>query len=190
MSIKRFNGAGILSAKSNKVWDQTTTQNDFQSIATVIVPSAGQQTITFSNIPQNYTHLQIRGISQSTTTGTDSYIKLNNTISDQRPQMVGDGSSAYSAANTGTAYLILTSSSAGASIFAGSIVDIPDYTSGKIKGLRCLSGRDNNGSGLVSFGTATYSTVTGPITQIDIVSYGTAHAQYTQFALYGIKVAS
>ena len=60
MSIKRFNGAGVYGAKSNKVWDQSTYLNDFQSIATVIVPSGGQSTITFTNIPQTYAHLELR----------------------------------------------------------------------------------------------------------------------------------
>ena len=62
MSVRKFSTASILSPsfKNSKLWDGTTTPGYFESIATIIVPSAGAANVTFSNIPNTYTNLQIR----------------------------------------------------------------------------------------------------------------------------------
>ena len=54
MAIRRFSTSNLSGTKSSKIWDQETTPGYFESIATVIVPSAGASSITFSNIPSTY----------------------------------------------------------------------------------------------------------------------------------------
>ena len=58
MAIRKLSNSSIITGtKSSKFWDQETFPGYFESIATVIVGSAGQATISFSNIPQNFTDL-------------------------------------------------------------------------------------------------------------------------------------
>lgn len=161
----------------------------YDALAVYTVPSGGASSITFAGIPQSgYQHLQLRGISKSTAAGTDTNITINNgTAAVYRHQLLGDGSSATASANANNAYIIMTTGSSGTNIFDASVVDFLDYTSTtKNKVVRALSGRDLNGSGLLSFGSALW-TITNPITDITLTSGGTSFAQYTQFALYGIR---
>lgn len=177
-------------------WDNTTIYNPFtptgsyDALASYTVGSGGISSITFAGLPTGgqYTHLQIRGISKATASGTDSYITINSgTSSVYRHQLLGDGSSASASANSGNSYIIMTAGSSGTNIFDASVIDFLDYASTtKNKVVRVLSGRDLNGSGLLSFGSALWTT-TNPITDITLTPAGTSFAQYTQFAIYGVK---
>ena len=67
-------------------------------------------------------------------------------------------------------------------------MDILDYTNtNKNKTVRVLQGFDENGSGVVAFNSFLYSTNTNAITSLTLTSSGTSFAQYSSFALYGIK---
>lgn len=162
--------------------------SSYESIATVSVGAGGASYVEFTSIPNTYKHLQIRGISKASASGTDSYITINsNTSSVRRHQLLGDGSSTSSISNAGDAYIIMTAGSSGTSIFDASVIDFLDYSSTtKNKVVRVLSGRDLNGSGLLSFGSALWTT-TSEIANIKITPAGTSFVQYTHFALYGIK---
>jgi hypothetical protein len=161
--------------------------NSYESIATVTVGSGGAANVEFTSIPSTYKHLQIRGISKATTS-TDSNITINSgTAAARRHQLLGDGSSASSTANAGNAFIVMTPDSSGSNIFDASVIDFLDYASTtKNKVVRVLSGRDLNGSGLLSFGSALWTT-TNAITDIKLTPAGAAFSQYTQFALYGIR---
>ena len=189
MSKVGFTSASYLKSDSFLAGNAAFFPNSFESIATVTLSST-QATISFTSIPQTYKHLQIRGISKNSAAGTDSNITINSgTAAAYRHQLLGDGSAASSTANSGNAYIILTAGSSGTSIFDASVVDFLDYSSTtKNKVVRVLSGRDLNGSGLLNFGSALWTT-TNAISDITITSGGTSFVQYTQFALYGIKGA-
>ena len=79
MSIKRLSTGSISSTtpKNSKVWDQETFPGTFESIASATVDASGASSIAFSNIPQNYTHLQIRGVMKNTSNSTNLYITFN-----------------------------------------------------------------------------------------------------------------
>ena len=201
MSIKRFKGAGIYGSKSNKAWDQTTTLNDFQSIATVIVPSGGQSSVTFSNIPQNFTHLQIRINAQiiRATYGTSNLsLRLNGDTGNNYAvhDVYGNGSG-VAADNGASQSQILWQDSYGTSattnIFGAGIIDILDYANtNKYKTVRSLSGVDLNGTnysaqGYVTFGSGLWMN-TSALTSLTFgYGNGTGFSQYSSFALYGIK---
>jgi hypothetical protein len=169
----------------------------YESIATVTVGSGGAATATFSSIPADYTHLQIRGILRNTASGTgslDLYMRFNSdTGTNYRAykQIYGDGSSAGAAASglttvIGNNYFLKDGSTA--NVYAAWICDILDYeNTNKYKVTRSLSGQDLNGGGHFKFFSGLWMS-TSAITSIDLtVEGGNNFKQYTQFALYGIK---
>lgn len=160
----------------------------YESIATAVgTGSSGTITFDLTGVT-GYKHLQIRYISKNTASGTDAYIQFNSgTDSVYRHQLYGNGSSAVGSANSGTAYILLTSGSSGTSMYGVGIIDILDYGSTtKAKTVRVLSGYDLNGSGIVGLGSALW-TSTSAITDISIKSAGTNFDSNTQYALYGIR---
>jgi len=100
--------------------------------------------------------------------------------------LYGDGSSAgaFAQVNTGAPTAVLyfnltTAPSVG-------ITDILDYASTtKYKTYKTLTGRDYNGSGGIGIQSNLWSNTTA-VNTVNITTDGT-FAQYSQFALYGIK---
>lgn len=183
--------AGIVaSGISGHLTPPFTPSSSYDALATYTVGAGGISSITFAGLPTGgqYKHLQIRGISKATASGTDTNITINNgTAAAYRHQILCDGSSTSGSANSGNAYIIMTTGSSGTNIFDASVIDFIDYASTtKNKIVRSLSGRDLNGNGLLSFGSALWTT-TNPITDITLTPAGTNFAQYTQFSVYGVK---
>ena len=170
-------------------------------IATTTVGAGGSSTITFSSIPQNYEHLQIRGIARSTaTTSTTGYsdsafIRFNN-----------DGSANYAAHHldgNGSAYDVGADTSSTSAIiwdlggafttqtansFEVFVYDILDYSNTfKYKTLRVLGGADYNGYGRISIQSGLWQN-TSAVNTITITN-SVNFAQYSHFALYCIKRA-
>lgn len=175
--------------------------SSFESIATVTVGSGGTSNVTFSSIPADYTHLQVRLIARSGRTDTDTaagglYIQLNSNYLTSMHQLRGNGSAASAAGYSGglsNGYIIIwvPTSNASANIFGTGIVDILDYANtNKTKVIRTLSGNDINGGGYVTFNSGLWNS-TSAITSITFGSTdGSGNIpQYSQFALYGIKGA-
>lgn len=162
----------------------------------VSVGSAGAANIEFTSIPSTYTHLQIRGIGRSTvaTTSGQVYIQFNSdtTSNYSLHYLYGDGTTVYSgggASQTEMYAFRITGASAASSIFGGGVVDILDYkNTSKYKTLRTLSGEDRNGNGFLFYQSGLWLS-TSAITSIKLYPSSNNFAQYTQFALYGIKGA-
>jgi hypothetical protein len=172
----------------------------YESIATTTVGSGGSATVTFSSIPATYTHLQIRGISKNTENASnaayDTIIFNSDTGTNYSVHTLrGDGATVVSDAYTTRAnmlYFGTPRSSAGvANMFSPSIVDILDYANtSKYKTIRVLAGADVNNATGTTFGLSSGSwRSTSAVTSITIGTSGFNFAQYTQFALYGIKGA-
>jgi hypothetical protein len=164
---------------------------DFESIATVTVGSGGAATITFSSIPQTYTHLQIRCFARSTgpTNGENTYIYFNNTPNATNyawHAVRGNGASTAGSGGTNARIVANVGSSNATSVYSAMIIDVLDYTNtNKNKTVRNLYGFDSNGEGFVGL-NSTLVPQTAATTQIDIdLNYN--FAQYSSFALYGIK---
>jgi hypothetical protein len=175
----------------------------FDSIATSIVGSGGSSVITFSSIPSTYSHLQIRYISKpSTATAQNLNITFNNdsstSYSFDNTYGAGIASTISNYNSTAVAQMRIGNGSGStylANVFASGIVDILDYTStAKQKTTRWINGYECNASsanvdyGMVQFGSGGWfpSTIAA-INRIDI-SAGTGNlAQYSVFALYGVK---
>ena len=210
MAIRKLSNSSIITGtKSSKFWDQETFPGYFESIATIIVGSAGQSTISFSNIPQNYAHLQLRGIARSNRSGASGdYLKMqfngDTSSSYYDHVLIGDGSSASS--STSQAYygtstvaqvrlpVVHATTANQASAFGASVTDVLDYTNtNKFKVIRSFGGYDDNGGGNINLFSGLWRS-TSAITSISITpnnggSGSTTFPQYSQFALYGISSA-
>lgn len=167
-------------------------------IETIIVGAGGVSTVTFSNIPLVYEHLQIRFISRNNRSGQviDALnIKANNDsgANYSNHRLEGQGSSAGSSGGSSLNAAIfgtMPASSATASVFGVGVIDILDYANtSKYKTFRTLSGFDSNGSGYVGVYSGLWQS-TSAINSLTISSNdGSGVLQYTHFALYGIKRA-
>ena len=166
--------------------------NSYESIATVLVGSGGSSQINFTSIPSTFKHLQIRAIARNTSTVADANYRFNSDSGSNYAWhlLVGNGSSASAFAFTGQTSIRGAGFNDNAtSVFGGGVTDILDYTNtNKNTTVRTLTGMDNN--------TSTYSQIqfysglwlnTAAITTITITPSAGSFAQYSQFALYGIK---
>jgi len=170
---------------------------DFESIATVSVGSGGAANVEFTSIPATFTHLQIRGMAKDSNSTTQQLRFQINTDTGNNyayHQLFGNGSSvsagaAASQALISNAYAVALNNVT--SVFGVSIVDILDYANtNKYKTVRSLHGTDVNGNdGYVGITSGLWQS-TSAITSIKFYLTGGANfAQYTQFALYGIRSA-
>lgn len=176
--------------------------SSFESIATAVVGSGGSASIDFTSIPQTYKHLQIRYIAKNdvtTYTDLDSlYISFNGvggtSYSWYRLEGLWSGTvSSYGLPSTGNIWIgpNLTSSSTWANMFSAGIIEIVDYANtNKFKAVRKLGGATTNGAGNepgeLALTSGSFQS-TSAITSISISKSGSNLAQYSHFALYGIK---
>ena len=167
-------------------------QGDFESIATVTVGSGGASTIDFTSIPSTFQHLQIRAMARNTTGTADALYQFNGDTGSNYAWhlLVGNGSSAQAYAGTsttnfrGAGYTVYVASS---TINGVGVTDILDYKdTNKFKTTRTLLGSDTNGGGELQFWSGLWRS-TSAITSIKITPSTGSFAQYSHFALYGIK---
>ena len=165
---------------------------DYESIATVTVGSGGSSSITFSSIPSTYQHLQLRGITKNSSTGTFAAMRFNSDTGSNYSAhyLDGDGASVQvgAAPSYDRAYFGYAGTSSQTNIFGVSVIDILDYKdTNKFKTVRILTGVDVNGSGgVVEFSSSAWRS-TSAINNINIFFSSNNLAQYSSFALYGIK---
>jgi hypothetical protein len=159
--------------------------NSYESIATVTVGSGGAANVEFTSIPGTYTHLQIRTIQR----GGGSSIQVNGDTGTnyKRHYVYGNGSSVSAGTGGATDAMSITTYTNTANTFAGNVIDILDYTNtNKYKTFRVLCGVDEDGSGEMFLFSGLWLS-TSAITSLKFIP-GTI-AEYSQFALYGIKGA-
>jgi len=202
MAIRKFSTASISagSNKSTKLWDQETFQSGMFALATVSLTTASSS-IVFSGIPQNYTHLQVRGLlrsDKSADTNADLYLWLNGDLSGNnytRKYLRGNGSAAsslgYGNGNNPVAGEATGASSA-AGTFGSTVIDILDYTSSsKNTVVRTFHGQEQNSSAGNVWLTSSVWLNTAAVTSLTFtLQASTNFVAYSSFALYGIKVAS
>lgn len=176
------------------------TATSFESIATVTVGSGGASTIDFNSIPSTYSHLQLRGLARIATgggAGTDALVLRFNSDSGSNYTsnhvLYGNGSSALagatSASQTSGFVVNFPASGATSNAFGVFVADILDYANtNKYKTVRGLGGYDGNDTnGIVTLRSFAWMN-TNAVTSITL-SYFADIAQYSHFALYGIKSA-
>jgi hypothetical protein len=195
MAVSRLSQQSIQQSfpKGNTVWDGTTNTSSFDSLGTVLLSSTSG--VSFTNIPQTYTHLQIRALvrtsrSDATTDVLTFTFNGDGANNYATHGLIGNGTSASAYGYTPYATPIyldgLPSSTATANTFGTGVIDILDYTNtNKYKTVRALGGADYNGSGQVRLVSGVWLN-TAAVTSITFGSVGSYLAN-SSFALYGIK---
>jgi hypothetical protein len=166
--------------------------NSYESIATINVGAGGASGIDFNSIPSTYQHLQIRYLIKSGSTNNDFSMGCNGSFSitnSSKHEIKGNGSSATANAQSSISYINwqdTTVSSLQSGQIAVGVLDILDYRdTNKTKTVRHLMGSDQNGAGYMIFASGNLNT-TSAITSVNFFN-GYNWAQYSSFALYGIK---
>jgi hypothetical protein len=168
--------------------------SSYESIATVTLGTTAS-TINFSSIPSTYQHLQLRitgrgGRSLFLDNILMSFNGDGTTSNYYNHAFYGDGAT-ISPSNDGSSYILmyaLAGANAGSNVFGSMVTDIIDYSNtNKNKTVRYMGGIDNNGQGIIGFGSGGWFS-TSAINAIQLVlSTGASFQANTQVALYGIK---
>lgn len=167
-------------------------------IATQTVTGSAAQ-LTFNNIPQNFSHLQIRIFGRLAATGSiiNSFIQVNS-FGGTYPNyhyLSSDGASVTSGSSTSSIIPLspLPAASATANYVGSLIVDILDYSNtNKYKTIKSIGGTDLNGSGVVQMATGSYAS-TSAVTNFIVGGAFTAPYTFavgTRVDLYGISTSS
>jgi hypothetical protein len=164
----------------------------FDSLATFTVGAGGVASITFAGIPQNYTHLQLRLMATTPSSGQHNFeIRINGDTGGNYAthQMQGNGTSAIAGNQFSTnRYTFAGLMNPTVGFPFGAVVDFLDYTNtNKNKVMRSLAGANNNAADTqarVGFGSGMWMN-TNAITTIELI--GGDYGQYTSAALYGVK---
>ena len=184
--VSGVNDRGV-SASANS--SAITTTNSYSSIASQTVGAGGVSTVVFNNIPQHYSHLQIRMYGFSTS--QDTIVRLNNDTTANnysRYYFYGNGASVTSSGTIqgGNDWIEPLYTSSNTTYAASSVSDIADYSSSvKAKVMRTLSAYDNNGSGFFIMYANSWTGLS-PITSLTFSSLIGTFNQYTSIAIYGM----
>jgi hypothetical protein len=179
----------------NTVWNPFEPAGAYESIASITVPSGGASSISFVGVPQNYAHLQIRGIARDSraNAATNLYIQYNGDTGANYTahELYGNGSSAVAnfegTSQTSAFAARVAGNNSAASSFGGFVIDVLDYANtNKYKTNRSLAGHEDNSSGAIWLISGLWLN-TSAVTSITITPVTSPILQYSQFALYGIK---
>jgi len=168
-------------SRSALVGNPVIMPGSYESIATVTVGAGGGSSISFTSIPQTYSHLQLR--IGGTANGADATLQLNGSSNSWCHILRGDGSVAST--EQYSIYSLIDAGNASTSAPGVWVIDILDYTNtNKNKTVRTLFGYDYNGSGRVGMVSNLFNT-TSAITSLSLT--GRTWSQYSTFALYGVN---
>jgi hypothetical protein len=202
MGVYKLSGSSVKNGKikysSFLAGNPAVTFSSYESIATASIGSGGVADVTFSSIPNTYTHLQVRAIARSAEAASGEATLRVQINSDTNANYAthglgGNGSSASADNGSGSTFAwasyLMPKNNTTANVFGSMVFDILDYANtNKFKTFRNLSGSDLNGSGSV-FLTSGLWRNTSAITSLKFYFNGNNIVQYSHFALYGIKAA-
>ena len=178
----------------NTVWNPYSPTGAYDALATVILTGT-QSTITFSGIPNTYTHLQLRSNILTSTTGCIVYLQMNGDATSGnyiRHNLTGQGTSASAGAQvTSQTKINIFGDQVGTgntSTPTAIILDLLDYgSSNKNKTIRALSGSDQNGGGEIELISGAWLNSTTAVNSLTITTNSTSFATNSTFSLYGVK---
>jgi hypothetical protein len=198
MAVSRLSQQSLQQAfpKGNTFWDGTTATSAFDSLGSVLL-GATNTSITFTNIPQGYTHLQLRYYVLGVSLNDDLQMQFNGDTSANysRHWVGGNGSTgnASFSANSTFAYAGLNATVDGYAAIG--IVDIHDYTStvkAKTSKVFCGSDRNSASTGVVYMASNSWtkntSSVYEAISTLRFYTGGSTNMiANTRVSLYGVK---
>jgi hypothetical protein len=157
--------------------------------------SGSATTFTFTNIPQTFTHLQLRSNSRASNAIADDQVGIyfnsdTNLANYSLHQFWGTGAAVQTyGSGSGVAAFVLFA--AGGTTLANAwgvgILDVLDYTNtNKKKTMRSITGLDRNGGGRILTTSSLWNSTTA-ITSITLFNQSTgAFVDGSRFDLYGI----
>jgi hypothetical protein len=166
----------------------------YSKLSTYTVGSGGIPSVTFLNIPQNYTDLVVKGSTRRSTAGVIGPMILNfngdfgNNYSYRILQGDGATATSSSASSTSLAYVgQLTGDASTSNTFGTFDFYIPNYTSSNQKSSSSDAAGENNATTALLNLVANIWTGTAPISSITITPGAGLIMQHSTFHLYGIK---
>jgi hypothetical protein len=164
----------------------------YSKLATYTVGSGGITSVSFLNIPQNYTDLLVRISARVTRPGVSTDImnvSFNGTSTNESSRRLeADGSSAYSASNSLLLAYTADGTGATANTFGNGDFYIPNYAGSNYKSASNDGVSENNATTAYMGMAANLWSNTSPITSITFTpDAGTDFVQHSTFYLYGIK---
>lgn len=157
-----------------------------------ITLNASASSVIFSNIPQNYTDLNIVcSAREATATAWSASLRFNQDSSNNYSvrQIQGSGGTANSSVSGSLSYMdliIINSSNATANVFGNADIYIPNYTASSNKIAQSLSSSENNSSTSYLRQSVGLWSNTSSINNISIFANSGNLAANSTFYLYGI----
>ena len=188
---------GLPKSKSTLSGNSAIYAGSYESIQTVTL-SSSQTNVSFTSIPSTYKHLQVRVFARDlrASTWVDTlwvYCNADTTGANYYSHgLAGNGSSASAFADAGAnSYgmpIGLTSATNVTSAYAANVIDILDYANtSKNKTFRSLHGVEDNTNGSMRLRSGLWMSTAAISTLTFNTAAGGDFAQYSSFALYGIK---
>lgn len=167
----------------------------------ITIGPTSASSITFTNIPSTYAHLQLRimalGTGATAVNGFNCQANgdTGNNYSRHLVQGYGSGVDAYGIANTDRFQFFGYRGGLRDTYPTVAVIDFLDYSNtNKYKTARGLAGNDFNGNATPVTGEIQLSSGlwmnTNAISSLSVYISGSSFTQYSQFALYGIKAAA
>lgn len=190
MTVSRISQSTLQSGfqKFNSVWDGRSAIGSMDAITSVVLP-ASSATVTFNNIPQTYSSLQIRIYAQLATNafGIMNFNSIETGYQSLRQLYGSAGSVVTNKPNASTAYLETGFFPSSSTTFGVTIIDILDYANtSKHKTVRNFGGWDDNSLGYTLIRSGLWAN-TAAINSIRLGTNGTVYNANSVFALYGVK---
>lgn len=187
------NGTSLASSASNSITPVPADPGSIVPLARFTLSSA-QADVVFTNIPQNYTDLQIKGIARSSSANAsqNTLLRLNSDTAGNYSThyLTGNGSSAASGAEINSTYIYtgaLPAAGTASDRFEVFTIDILDYKNTSInKTVKALSGWDANGTGIAALWSGAWRN-TNAITTIRLLPNSGSFTANSSFELYGVK---
>lgn len=157
----------------------------------VFTLASAQSQVDFTDIPQTYTHLQIRTNFLCSATN-NPYLRVGGASIDTGGNyswhhLYGDGATPSNNGGGGQSFIYFgySTNTSNANV---SVIDILDYrNANKNKTLRILAGQDNNGSGEVALWSGAWFNSSTAIQKIRLIPASGNFNANSSFALYGIN---
>jgi hypothetical protein len=164
------------------------------AIGQINVGSGGAAYLTFTGIPQTYTHLQLRMLTSAADGDTEGYIEYNTDYTSSNyyaNRIFGNGGATGNTSTASTSYIFNGWQGTGNGSYIANVVDILDYSSTtKRKLTRNFTGFDLNSGSSNTAWIGQHSTIwnnTNAITSLRVRMNSSNFNQFTRATLYGIK---
>jgi hypothetical protein len=156
------------------------------------VTSAGASSISFTNIPQNFTDLVVMCSLRNATASTaqSGWVKFNGSSTGYAHKYLGgDGASASSAGDAAATRIYIgqvDGATATANTFANVSIYIPNYTSANYKSVSIDGVQETNATTAYATLSAGLWSNTDAITSISLETTAGNYVQYSSASLYGV----